>query len=353
MLLEIPKYFSKLTKSSILNFILISQIFLGNYYEISDITSICNIIKIYCFGFTVLMMFLCQYYISFISMFLFLSLEYFLISQRYIHMYYNAIQISDTVMGFKNVSLVPFVSFLYLLIILVLRCTAIYCRSGYISIFPPIVLKLVTSDCNHFMGSILFSSLLVRMKLLRQCFKNISVPINIVGRDEVDKNVKNIRNCLNYYKNLMDSLLHINNEIQLLLCIMLVSNVPRWIMASYQVIYFHFIEGSSSKLQYIANLSVIIETFVASCSPTIVTELIKVEVNGMKSILASHIARCTDSSIQHELQRALRYITTRPFRLSVTQIIELDLKLTFSISCLCVTYIIVAFQFTHFTETVA
>lgn len=228
MLLEIPKYFSKLTKSSILNFILISQIFLGNYYEISDITGICNIIKIYCFGFTILMMFLCLYYISFISMFLFLSLEYFLNSvfflitgQRYIHKYYDAIQISDTVMGIKNVSLVPFVSFLYLLIIFVLRCTAIYCRSGYISIFPPIVLKLVTSDCNHFMGSILFSSLLVRMKLLRQCFKNISVPINIVGRDEVDKNVKIIRNCLNYYKNLMDSLLHINNEIQLLVRIFL------------------------------------------------------------------------------------------------------------------------------------
>ncbi|XP_047034990.1 uncharacterized protein LOC124641026 [Helicoverpa zea] len=84
-------------------------------------------------------------------------------------------------------------------------------------------------------------------------------------------------------------------------------------------------------------------------SSAIIVETIMYEVDRIKETLTTQILRCSDEGLRFELQTALQYVRLRPFRYTLCRAVPLDINLLFTTAALCITYVIVALQLTHFS----
>ena len=218
---KLRKYFRKLTISPLLNSVLISQILFGNYCGISDSTPVCFLLRGYCIVIVFSIIFFHVYnygsnwlIVCLIFEYAFNAVFFFITGQEYIFRYYNAIRTCDTVMGFKNIPLIRWHTVVCLLIVVFHSFFTVYVGRGFAIAYIPTIILLFMTDSNRFMASIYYSSILIRVKLLRKTLEYNFVPVNIIRKDEVDKTVRSIRKGLCYYNNLMDTVRCFDTQMQ-------------------------------------------------------------------------------------------------------------------------------------------
>uniref|UniRef100_A0A2A4JTB6 Gustatory receptor n=1 Tax=Heliothis virescens TaxID=7102 RepID=A0A2A4JTB6_HELVI len=93
----------------------------------------------------------------------------------------------------------------------------------------------------------------------------------------------------------------------------------------------------------------IIQTYAILFCPAIITEMVIHEYVQIKKILTSQLIKTSDESLRFELQTALQYLNLRPFKYTLCRVMPLDINLLFTTASICVTYVIVALQLTHFS----
>ncbi|PZC80224.1 hypothetical protein B5X24_HaOG215030 [Helicoverpa armigera] len=93
----------------------------------------------------------------------------------------------------------------------------------------------------------------------------------------------------------------------------------------------------------------IVQTLTILFSPAFVLEACTHEVNQIKKTLTSQLLRTSDESLRFELQTALQYVRLRPFRYTLCRAVPLDINLLFTTASICITYVIVLLQLTHFS----
>ncbi|XP_047034841.1 uncharacterized protein LOC124640923 [Helicoverpa zea] len=91
-------------------------------------------------------------------------------------------------------------------------------------------------------------------------------------------------------------------------------------------------------------------TVLALSSAALVVEGIISEVDKIKEILTAQQLKCSDECLRFELQTALQYVRLRPFRYTLCRAIPLDVNMLFNIISICITYVIVGLQLTHFSQ---
>ncbi|XP_063897019.1 uncharacterized protein LOC135118571 [Helicoverpa armigera] len=189
-----------------------------------------------------------------------------------------------------------------------------------------------------------------RMQCLRLFLERNHVPINIVGRNEIALSIKNVRKSLFYYNNLLDEFTTVDKHLQYLLMIQYLGNFPKLLVVIYALSSLVF-EGTPVRppLIFIA-VSEAILTVLTLASAALVVEGIIWQVDKIKEILTAQLMRCSDESLRFELQTALQYVRLRPFRYTLCRAIPLDVNMLFTIISLCITYVIVGLQLTHFSQ---
>ncbi|XP_075984936.1 uncharacterized protein LOC142982359 [Anticarsia gemmatalis] len=181
-------------------------------------------------------------------------------------------------------------------------------------------MALLAINFNNIVVLIMFSFLQSRLKLLRTVLERNVVPVNSVGSSNVGGNIKTTRKCLYNYDRLLDNILIVDKELQYPIDIATTSNLIE-----------------------------IAENLYTLSSPAIIAELIRHEVDKIKSTLSKQLAKCTDESLRWELRAALQYITLRPFSYTICRVIPLNINLTFNLFSIIITYVIVLMQLTRVT----
>ncbi|XP_047034987.1 uncharacterized protein LOC124641023 [Helicoverpa zea] len=181
---------------------------------------------------------------------------------------------------------------------------------------------LLATDFNALCTGILFFGLYERMQLIQRTLENNFVPVNIVGQDQLQKNVKIVRKCVSYYSNLLDSFDAVETQLQVM-------------GFSFDVL----------KL-VIENLGSLFLT----TSPAIASELISNEIDAIKATLVTQLVRCSDPSLSSELEVALHYIHIRPFKFVICRAVPVNINMPITIISFCITYVIVIMQFIHFSN---
>uniref|UniRef100_A0A2A4IVK0 Gustatory receptor n=1 Tax=Heliothis virescens TaxID=7102 RepID=A0A2A4IVK0_HELVI len=105
--------------------------------------------------------------------------------------------------------------------------------------------------------------------------------------------------------------------------------------------------GLSAKIIYM--FMELVPSMVLISNPALIVESTACEVDRIKKTLTTQILRCSDESLRFELQTLLQYVRLRPFKYMICRAVPLDINLLFNTATLCITYIIVALQLTHFS----
>lgn len=194
---------------------------LGNYMNISKSKYICYFLKLYCIVIAIFLLF-CHIQLHGINNFNHIvSLEYLLYviyhlitSQEYMTRFRTGVCTSDAVMGYKNL---PYInSFVcvfaasafairILLMILQLHSTSMTAK-----------LMKISYETNYTIAWFVLYVFYTRMVLIRKCLMNNLIPINIVGKDEVNKSINVVRKCVGYYNNLLDYMSFMDHPLQII-----------------------------------------------------------------------------------------------------------------------------------------
>ena len=206
------------------------RLFLGNYANVSESRPIIYLIKLYCifFSSSIVGIYFSEVfendalYIYFVSIieYVLSTIIFFIYGNKAYKDYISAIRSHDRIMGFKYTSM--FTNYLHLIIFFnsltrivyglihaILKLTTIY---GYFSIF----FIVISLDLNSYTIIFMFSIIQNRINHLRKFLASNSVPINIVGKDDVAHSIRNVRKSLLYYNNLLDAFQNINEQLQYL-----------------------------------------------------------------------------------------------------------------------------------------
>ncbi|KOB76068.1 Gustatory receptor 30 [Operophtera brumata] len=83
-------------------------------------------------------------------------------------------------------------------------------------------------------------------------------------------------------------------------------------------------------------------------APCIIGELCHNEVDRLNMLLTKQIKESPDAVLRAQLQRALDYVTRRPFSFTLLRAVRVDIKLPVTICALCVTNVLLWIEFMHF-----
>ncbi|CAH0677599.1 unnamed protein product [Spodoptera exigua] len=97
-------------------------------------------------------------------------------------------------------------------------------------------------------------------------------------------------------------------------------------------------------------LTEVIATVTMMSIPGVVVELVKDEVDRIKTILVMQIIRCSDQSLRSELETALQHIHRRPFNFMLLNAVPIDINMPIGLISLSITYVIIFTQFRHFAN---
>ena len=215
------------SSTKFIKLIILCQVLLGRYFNLGQSKLRCFFIKLYCICFSLTISTLLYFRVDSIYTFVtFVYIEYMCIvvialfnTDDYFFNFYNSIRINDRIIGFKKISL--FTKYLSAIIITtaILRLFLTVMRylstpNDYFDTLVSMVLMLVCIDLSHIFVVIIFSILHVRIKILRSFLEKNDIPIIIIGRNEVDISIKNIRKSLYYYDNLLDNMELVDHQVQ-------------------------------------------------------------------------------------------------------------------------------------------
>ncbi|PZC80215.1 hypothetical protein B5X24_HaOG200961 [Helicoverpa armigera] len=207
-------------------FITILRCLLGNYREVSKWKPICYLFKLYCIFIcsVIVVSFYLSHYSSNFTNYI-VILEYvaivffhFVCGDNYIMSFFSDVKINDRIMGFEEIRLpnyVCYVGFAGLLLrstVSIIRIPIVGNSLRYYSITSAIL----STDINQLTVIVIFSIIQDRIKTVSTFIASNSVPVNITGRDEVAISMRNVKKSMLYYNNLLDSLQHINKQLQFL-----------------------------------------------------------------------------------------------------------------------------------------
>lgn len=211
-----------LFKTALILFVPALRLLLGCYIKISDSKYVCFFLKIYCVIFPIGLTFLefyCidRYAIGHIAIIEYLiSVVFSLITaQDYLITFSKHLKTSDAIIGFKKL---PLIKLDFLLPILVTFFVKSVLLSGRLKEGRKLLIVGLVgiTDTNPIIISLILSSLYTRMVKIRERFDSNFVPINIVGKEQVSKNVRVVKKCLGYYNNLLDGMNRIDRTLQFL-----------------------------------------------------------------------------------------------------------------------------------------
>ncbi|XP_047034840.1 uncharacterized protein LOC124640922 [Helicoverpa zea] len=192
------------------------------------------------------------------------------------------------------------------------------------------------------------------MNILRLSVESNSVSVNITAHNEIAKSIRAVRKSLSYYDKLLDSFENLAKILQYELTIYWVTEFLRASIITYNALQGlisskgeHLVLQHSNSVMTLNLMEVIISVALISC-PAIIVEATVYEVNRIKKTLTAQILKCSDEYLRFELQTALQYVRLRPFRYTLCRAVPLDINLLFTTAALCITYVIVALQLTHF-----
>ncbi|XP_062525264.1 uncharacterized protein LOC134199108 [Bombyx mori] len=188
-----------------------------------------------------------------------------------------------------------------------------------------------------------------RMNLLRKSLEAMTVPINIIGKNEVAPKVRLVRNAFRYYSNLLDNLDSVNHCVQYSLSVTLLLKFPKAVLLCYDSIKTYFVKIDNNFAMDIVDPTEIILSIVVMSFPAMLCEMITNEVEKIKAILTKHLIQCSDNSLRFELNITLLYICHRPFKYILWRAIPLDTSVPIGIVSLIITYVIVLIQLLHFS----
>ncbi|PZC80211.1 hypothetical protein B5X24_HaOG200957 [Helicoverpa armigera] len=139
----------------------------------------------------------------------------YITSEKHAIRFFTHVITSDAIMGFKNLPFVRNAVLVPLYIFYLIWGFALYYRWVDLIRLPTIIMLLAT-DFNALCTGILFFGLYERMQLIQRTLENNFVPVNIVGQDQLQKNVKIVRKCVGYYSNLLDSFDAVETQLQVM-----------------------------------------------------------------------------------------------------------------------------------------
>ncbi|PZC70764.1 hypothetical protein B5X24_HaOG200948 [Helicoverpa armigera] len=212
--------------------------------------------------------------------------------------------------------------------------------------FCSITCAIAATDVNYIAVIIIFTMLHRRMKNLRTFLETNSIPINITGQDEIAISITNVRKSLLYYNNLLDNFQSLDELLQYA-----VSKYTIWRMFQITINWITNFSRTCVVVYFFVQhiIAQLYPSLVLISSPAIIVETIMYEVDRIKETLTTQILRCSDECLRFELQTALQYVRLRPFRYTLCRAVPLDINLLFTTAALCITYVIVALQLTHFS----
>ncbi|PZC70769.1 hypothetical protein B5X24_HaOG200955 [Helicoverpa armigera] len=217
----------------------------------------------------------------------------FVTSEKQVIRLYTSVKTSDAIMGFKNLPYVSKAVLVPIHITLVLWMLFIY-LFWIDSLYLPRYIIAIASDVNLLTVSLLLFGLYSRMRVIQNALENNFVPVNIVGKDQLQKN--------------------------------------------------------SNPMHGFTLAIINMASIIVSTSPAIISELISNEIETIKATLVTQLVRCSDPSLSSELEVALHYIHIRPFKFVICRAVPVDINMPNTIISFCVTYVIVIMQFIHFSS---
>ncbi|XP_063897021.1 uncharacterized protein LOC110374059 [Helicoverpa armigera] len=251
-------------------------------------------------------------------------------------------------MGFKNL---PYVSKAVLvpiyITVLLWMFTVYHCCIG--PTYLPTYIMAMCSDLNSLTVSLLLFGFFSRMRIIQNVLENNFVPVNIVGKDQLQKNVKIVRKCVGYYSNLLDSFDAIHTQFQITLAVSLICRLPSWVVRFYDSVQ-QYLQTQSVPVDIVSVVLVTMMSLFVTTSPAFVSELISNEIDAIKATLVTQLVRCSDPSLSSELEVALHYIHIRPFKFVICRAVPVDINMPITIVGFCITYVIVIMQFIHFSN---
>lgn len=210
----------------VLKILMLFRLVFGNYFRLSSNRYINFLVKSYCSTFTILLSVMCGKRLKNDSPYMLSLTEYILnkilnyaTSEGYIFKYCNSIKTCDKIMGFKKLPIITIDVFIAIIITVITR-TAITIYFGFLFPFDKYQVVLYvgcivfSNDLNSLTIMNVFGLLNNRMNLLRKSLEAMTVPINIIGKNEVAPKVRLVRNAFRYYSNLLDNLDSVNHCVQ-------------------------------------------------------------------------------------------------------------------------------------------
>ncbi|XP_046972386.1 uncharacterized protein LOC124539106 [Vanessa cardui] len=151
----------------------------------------------------------------------------------------------------------------------------------------------------------------------------------------------NINKTQFLYKYLIDSVENIKTIFDHIFIITLMTNIPD-LMVSIYIIIRQMKFGTASTLAYAAEFLTTTMLFLKMFAPAIEAGLLSTEIYKIKVILHDKLL------VEEELNRFINYVEVRPFKFNVIKIINLDATFPVAVLNLCITYLIISLQLTHF-----
>ncbi|PZC80212.1 hypothetical protein B5X24_HaOG200958 [Helicoverpa armigera] len=335
-------------------FLPLTRNLLGYYTKLVDSKYVCYFCKFYCVFVNFYLVTQTYYLHGFFSVRDLIVFQYsvgaiisFLKADVCGVVFFKHLKTSDAIMGFENVSFGKRSVIAPLYFLYIARQIMVYII-WFDAMSFPVYFMCAASDLNSLLISIYLISIFGRMKLLKKTLENNLVPVNIVGKEQLDKNVNIVRKCVGYYTNMIDAWNIIDNDMQIMLAVALLTNTPIWIMNFYAVVMLFLQPTGQQEAVKLVQGNIL--SLLMATSPTIVSELISNEIDAIKATLVTQLVRCSDPSLSSELEVALHYIHIPPFKFVICRAVPVDINMPITIIGFCITYVIVFMQFLHFSN---
>ncbi|KAF9813855.1 hypothetical protein SFRURICE_008010 [Spodoptera frugiperda] len=301
----------------------------GNYKKFNDSKYICFLAKLYCITVACCIIFRQIHVHGIFSLTNLETIEYsiyffyYLVrGQEYMERFSKGLSTCDAIMGFKDKSIMTEILFGISVSVLIAKglITLFWCYN--ISFELSTCVMMFSTEFNYLLHCVCQMTLYNRMGFIKKRLQSNLIHINIVGKDQIGRNVRVVRKCLGYYHNLLDNVQQLDTAMQVL-----------------------YIEIN----MYLLVVALVI-SMMHVLAPSFITEMVNNNIDDIKSTLVTQIVRCSDKSLREELDTALQYIHRRPYKFVICGAVAVDGKLPFSIIGVCITYVILIKQFTHFVD---
>ncbi|XP_045484644.1 uncharacterized protein LOC123689285 [Pieris rapae] len=180
-----------------------------------------------------------------------------------------------------------------------------------------------------------------RMKSLRLAFESTNLNISVIGKNQIQHKIFNVKSTFSAYKELLNLCNKTSKQMQIGILGILIANYPNIVLFLYQVIIVYYEKKWWMIIQIILQ---IVNTLTLLFTPAILSELINMEYEKICDVLNRKIAACNDASLREVKQRAYEYIKLRPYKFFIVRAVPLDVSMPLSFISFCIGHLIVILQ---------